>query len=112
MKCFCGGIEMGQIPVLDKEGVVHKADDACLVVGGNPEPDPNGVGANADQVGGKHYKLKKIQPWDYIVANNIPFLEGCAIKHLSRHREKGGREDMEKAIHYIEKAIEVYYGKR
>lgn len=65
--------------------------------------------ANDRQVAGEHYKGKKIQPWDYIAANEIPFLEGCAIKHLTRHREKNGREDLEKAIHYIQKAIEVYY---
>jgi hypothetical protein len=68
--------------------------------------------ANATQVGGEHYKHRAIQPWDYIVSNDIPFLEGCAIKHLTRHREKNKREDLEKAIHYIRKAIEVYYPDR
>ena len=63
--------------------------------------------ANAIQVGGDHYKNKAIQPWDYIDANNIPFLEGCAIKHLTRWREKGGVGDLKKAIHYIQKRISL-----
>jgi hypothetical protein len=63
--------------------------------------------ANGVQVGGNHYKLKKIEPWDYIVANGIGFLDGNAIKYLTRWRNKGGVEDLKKAIHYIEKLIEV-----
>ena len=36
------------------------------------------------QVGGEHYKNMKIQPAEYIHKNGIPFLEGNAIKYLSR----------------------------
>ena len=63
--------------------------------------------ANDTQEGGSHYKGKGIQPWDYIVANNIPFLEGNAIKYLTRWRDKGGVEDLKKARHYIDKLIET-----
>ena len=63
--------------------------------------------ANEIQHGGNHYKLKTIQPWDFIIANNLGFLEGNAIKYLVRWREKGGVEDLKKAQHYIDKLIEV-----
>lgn len=63
--------------------------------------------ANSIQHGGDHYKAKAIQPWDYIVSNNLGFLEGNAVKYLSRWREKNGIEDLRKAIHYIEKLIEI-----
>lgn len=62
--------------------------------------------ANGRQHGGTHYQ-KPIQPWDFIVANGIGFLEGNAIKYLARWRDKGGIEDLRKAQHYIEKLIEV-----
>ena len=65
------------------------------------------MSANAKQHGGDHYKNAAIQPWDYIDANNIPFLEGSAIKYLTRWRDKGGLEDLRKAIHFIEKRIEL-----
>lgn len=65
------------------------------------------MSANDTQVGGAHYRDKKIQTWDYIVQNEIPYLEGCAIKYLSRWRDKGGIEDLRKAQHYIQKLIEV-----
>ena len=67
---------------------------------------------NADdmQVGGSHYKDKAIQPWDYIVANNLGYLEGNVVKYVSRWRDKGGIEDLRKAQHYLTKLIEVADG--
>lgn len=62
--------------------------------------------ANDRQHGGTHYQ-KPIQPWDYIAANGIGFFEGNAIKYLTRWRDKGGVEDLQKAKHYIEKLIEL-----
>ena len=63
--------------------------------------------ANERQAGGEHYLNKPIQPWDFIVANNIPFLEGSIIKYLVRWREKGGILDLEKCEHYLQKLLEV-----
>ena len=62
--------------------------------------------ANDKQVGGKHYKKFKIEIWDFIHENNIPYLEGNAIKYIARWREKGGQDDIKKAIHYLEKLLE------
>ena len=61
------------------------------------------------QVGGDHYKLS-IQPIDFIVKNNIPFREANVIKYVTRHREKNGRQDIEKAIHSLEMILEDYDG--
>ena len=63
--------------------------------------------ANETQVGGEHYRTKKIQPWDYIVANGLGFLDGNVIKYTTRFAEKGGIEDLRKARHYLDKLIEV-----
>lgn len=54
------------------------------------------------QVGGNHYKQFKIQPIEFCHANNIGYLESTAIKYLCRWRDKGGLEDLDKAIHYIQ----------
>ena len=62
------------------------------------------------QVGGNHYK-KAIQPVQYTYANGLNFFEGNVIKYITRHRSKGGKADLEKAIHYIEMLIEFEYGK-
>jgi hypothetical protein len=66
--------------------------------------------ANLTQVGGEHYRRQKIQHWDFVVANGLGYLEGCATKYICRHREKNGKQDLLKAIHYIQKIIEVEYG--
>ena len=65
--------------------------------------------ANEKQVNGMHYQLD-VQPWDYIIANKIGYLEGNVIKYVTRHKQKGGRADILKAIHYLEKILEVEYG--
>jgi hypothetical protein len=61
----------------------------------------------ATQVGGSHYKDLKIQPIEFIHANNIPFCEANAIKYLCRWRNKNGLQDLEKARHYIDLLIEL-----
>jgi hypothetical protein len=65
------------------------------------------MSANSIQISGSHYKDKAIQPWDYITQNNIGYLEGCAIKYLSRWKDKGGVDDLRKARHYLDKLIEM-----
>ena len=65
------------------------------------------MSANDSQVGGSHYKGKAIQPWDYIVANNLGYLEGNIVKYVSRWKEKGGIDDLRKVLHYTQKLIEV-----
>jgi hypothetical protein len=58
------------------------------------------------QVGGSHYQTDGIQPIEFIERNGFPFSLGCAIKYVARWRKKGGVQDLEKAIHYLEFAIE------
>jgi hypothetical protein len=66
---------------------------------------PSSPSANSYQPGGDHYRLP-IQPWDFILSNGIPFIEGNIIKYVTRWRSKGGIEDLRKAEHYLEKLIE------
>jgi hypothetical protein len=63
------------------------------------------------QVGGSHYKKYKIQPSRFINENKILFAEGNAIKYICRHQDKGGKQDLEKAIHYIQMIVERDYNK-
>jgi hypothetical protein len=62
--------------------------------------------ADLHQVGGDHY-LTEIQPWDFIIANNLSFLQGNIIKYICRYNDKGGVEDLYKADHYLKKLIET-----
>jgi hypothetical protein len=64
------------------------------------------MNANAKQIQGSHYQTN-IQPWDAITDWELGFLDGCAVKYLARWRKKGGVDDLRKAVHFIEKLIEV-----
>jgi hypothetical protein len=64
------------------------------------------MSALATQVGGDHYRKMKIQPVEFITANNIGFLEGCIIKRACRWREKDGIRDLEKIVHEAQLLIE------
>ena len=61
------------------------------------------------QIGGLHYQKFKIQPSKFVVENKLLFPEGCVIKYICRHSHKGKKEDLLKAIHFIEMIIERDY---
>lgn len=58
------------------------------------------------QIGGGHYKGMKIQPMEYSMANGLDACQHTAIKYISRFRDKGGIQDLEKAKHCIDLLIE------
>jgi hypothetical protein len=61
------------------------------------------------QVAGDHYKKQAIQPVQYIHANGIGFLPGNVIKYISRYKDKGGAQDVRKAIHYCQMILELEF---
>lgn len=61
------------------------------------------------QVGGGHYKALAIQPVEYCQRNSLGFCESSVVKYVTRHREKNGRQDIEKAIHFLQLLLEIEY---
>lgn len=59
------------------------------------------------QIDGRHYADLNIQPIEYIHANNLPFIEGCVVKYISRWRSKGGLKDLQKIKHFVDLLIEL-----
>jgi hypothetical protein len=66
------------------------------------------------QVGGDHYSKssglcphcgKDVQHWD--VYADQPYLEGAATSYIGRWRDKGGLEDLRKAISFLEKRLRL-----
>ena len=57
------------------------------------------------QVGGNHYKTMAIQPMEYSMANKLDACQHTIIKYVTRFREKGGIQDLEKAKHCIDLLI-------
>lgn len=71
--------------------------------------DGDPMEAAAKQVGGSHYKDKAIEPWEIITKNKLDYFEGNVLKYLIRHKEKNGKEDLQKAMHYLSQMI-IEYG--
>lgn len=59
------------------------------------------------QVGGDHYKKYPLQPVYYAQVNGYDTCSSYALKHITRHRDKLGRQDLEKAAHYVELRQEI-----
>ena len=62
------------------------------------------------QIAGQHYKGKRIQPVEYISANELNFLEGCIVKRITRWRDKPAEhrfQDLEKIKHEVDLLIEM-----
>ena len=61
------------------------------------------------QVGGDHYRKLAIQPVEFCQRNQLGYCESAVIKYVTRHREKNGVEDINKAIHYLQLLKEIEY---
>ena len=74
----------------------------------NDQENMKRIYENAEVTNPKHYDKVGfgIQPLQYILANELDFLEGNIIKYVSRYPHKGGVNDLLKARTYLEKLIE------
>lgn len=62
----------------------------------------------AEQVGGTHYSDRGIQPIEYINTNRLGYHEGNVVKYTTRHKYKNGKEDIKKAIWYLQDLLDNY----
>lgn len=89
--------ELDKLHNIDPPPQKRKSIDECT-----PQEWDNAAKALNKQVGGSHYKEMAEQPIEFITANQLGFCEGNAIKYICRYKAKGGVEDIEKAIHYLQ----------
>ena len=57
-----------------------------------------------------YYKSYPIQVADAITSWRLDFCEGNIVKYVVRHKEKNGKEDLLKAVWYLNKLLGVEYG--
>lgn len=50
-----------------------------------------------------------IQPVEFCQKNGLNYCESNVVKYVCRHRSKNGRQDIEKAIHYLQLLLEMEY---
>ena len=101
--CDGCGCTFSTLPLVHLEGDFC-SEECSEKFSGSAEVKPSEL-----QVSGSHYKDMAIQPAEYATKNKFGFLEGNAIKYISRHGKKNGVDDLRKAIHSIELLIEYVY---
>ena len=99
------GVFYGEVNHLDGRDVLIVMDYQCC----KPAPSIAIPSLGNMQVGGEHYQ-QAIQPVEYIHANGLPFIEGNVVKYISRHKRKGGAQDVEKAMSYCAMLLKMEYG--
>lgn len=60
-----------------------------------------------EQVGGTHYKNLPYQPVELFAKTKCTAFQANIWKYIVRYKYKNGQEDLEKAIHYAELALEL-----
>jgi DNA-directed RNA polymerase subunit RPC12/RpoP len=65
-----------------------------------------------EQIGGDHYKALAIQPIEYCQRNGLGYCEANVVKYVTRHRFKGGEQDILKAIHNLQLLLQMVYPKQ
>jgi hypothetical protein len=59
------------------------------------------------QVGGDHYKTKAMQPVELWAALDLNGFQASIVKYITRHKEKNGAADIDKAEHFFELMSEL-----
>ena len=63
------------------------------------------MSANDKQIGGDHYH-SAYQHWDFQKDVEFNYLEAQVAKYVTRYTRKNGAQDLEKALHFLEKLQE------
>lgn len=66
----------------------------------------SGVKEKQEQEKDGHYHKCKIEPIEYILANNLGFCEGNVVKYITRYKDKGGVDDLRKIKIYVDYLID------
>jgi len=55
-----------------------------------------------------HYTQGNIETVDYIIDQDMGYIEGNIVKYITRYKIKNGLEDLKKAQWYLDKLINTY----
>lgn len=63
--------------------------------------------ATETQIGGNHYKSMKMQPVELFALTRCTAFQANIWKYITRYKQKNGKQDIEKAMHYAQLALEL-----
>lgn len=91
---------------LDPQGFDSHIDRVHKGLVGTPPWQLEKPVAQRKQIGGNHYSKHTIQPWDIIDEYKLDYYLGNVVKYVLRDKNNK-LEDLEKALHFLEKRIEL-----
>lgn len=56
----------------------------------------------------ERYLQNKVEAWDFAIQSLLPYPLGVVSKYVIRHKHKGGKQDLEKALIWAKKAKKSY----
>lgn len=63
------------------------------------------------QVAGNHYSKLKIQPMEFAMANSWDAGAFSILKYVTRHHDKNGLQDLQKARHFVDLRDALMHGR-
>ena len=55
----------------------------------------------------QRYNANKVECWDFIAKYDLDYFVATAVKYVWRHKYKGGKQDLEKALEFLYKRINL-----
>ena len=55
----------------------------------------------------QRYNANNVECWDFIAKYDLDYFVATAIKYVWRHKYKGGKQDLEKALEFLDKRISL-----
>lgn len=55
----------------------------------------------------QRYNANNVECWDFIAKYELDYFVATAIKYVWRHKYKGGKQDLEKALEFLNKRISL-----
>ena len=63
--------------------------------------------SNSEVHNPQRYNANNVECWDFIAKYELDYFVATAIKYVWRHKYKGGKQDLEKALEFLCKRISL-----
>ena len=106
---YCAECGRDKINIFTEEEMIQAEED--MIADAEPQLNDQWKGGSTS-IRPKYYAKYKIDPWTFIIENQLGMDVGSVVKYVVRHQDKNGVEDLNKAIKCLEMMKEHYYNEK
>ena len=106
---YCDECGREKTDVFTEEDMIQAEED--MIADAEPELNDQWKGG-ATKIRPPYYAKYEIDPWTFIIKNQLGMDVGSVVKYVVRHQDKNGVEDLNKAIKCLEMMKEHYYNEK